>query len=185
MGSVSPDPARRSERSRTAIHAAARELVAEQGFARTTIEGIAARAGVGKQTIYRWWPSKAAVLLDAVVAEQLPGDGAPPLPDTGDLAADLRTTLVETVAYLTAPGTEHLLRALTAEMQHDPVLAVAVRTQLLGPQMGTIVTRLAAAEVDDPELVTELLLGPIFHRWLLGTEPLDDAYVTRLVARVV
>ncbi len=67
-----PDAGRRSERSRRAIYEAALALVAEEGYTRTTIEGIAARAGVGKQTIYRWWPSKSAVLLEAFLdlAEQ-------------------------------------------------------------------------------------------------------------------
>lgn len=60
-----PDSSRRSDRSRRAIYDAALALVGETGYARTTIEGIAARAGVGKQTIYRWWPSKAAVLMEA------------------------------------------------------------------------------------------------------------------------
>ncbi|MFD3570518.1 TetR/AcrR family transcriptional regulator, partial [Streptomyces sp. NPDC058667] len=75
-----PDASRRSERSRRAIFDAALALVTETGYAKTTIEGIAARAGVGKQTIYRWWPSKAAVLLDAFLdlqtraAESLGGD---------------------------------------------------------------------------------------------------------------
>jgi AcrR family transcriptional regulator len=59
-----PDPNRRSEQSRQAILAAAAELCVEIGYAATTVEAIAARAGVGKQTIYRWWPSKAAVLLE-------------------------------------------------------------------------------------------------------------------------
>ena len=73
-----PDSSRRSDRSRRAIYDAALALVGEVGYARTTIEGIAARAGVGKQTIYRWWPSKAAVLLEAFLdmsARQARGGG--------------------------------------------------------------------------------------------------------------
>lgn len=65
---AAPDSSRRSERSRRAIFDAALTLVGEVGYDKLTIEGIASRAGVGKQTIYRWWPSKAAVLLDAFTA---------------------------------------------------------------------------------------------------------------------
>ncbi|MEV4089583.1 helix-turn-helix domain-containing protein, partial [Nonomuraea fuscirosea] len=80
-----PNPARRSERSRQAILDAARELVSEVGYAKLTIEAIAARAGVGKQTIYRWWPSKGAVVLDAFLALSEAGPGrSMALPDTGD-----------------------------------------------------------------------------------------------------
>ncbi|MEU7604799.1 TetR/AcrR family transcriptional regulator, partial [Streptomyces sp. NPDC041003] len=87
-----PDATRRSDRSRRAILDAALTLVGEVGYNKLTIEAIAARAGVGKQTIYRWWPSKAAVLLDASLA--LAGDaetegGWTGFPDTGDLAGDL------------------------------------------------------------------------------------------------
>ncbi|MCP2258834.1 transcriptional regulator, TetR family [Streptoalloteichus tenebrarius] len=63
-----PDPTRRSERSRQAILTAALDLVVEIGYRKMTIEAIAARAGVGKQTIYRWWPSKGAVVFDAILA---------------------------------------------------------------------------------------------------------------------
>lgn len=189
---MAPDPTRRSERSRRAIHAAARDLVVEQGFAKVTIEAIAARAGVGKQTIYRWWPSKGAVVLDALVAESVPAGDAPPLPDTGDLAADLRTVLRATVAELTGPEGDTLLRAMTAEIQYDTDLAAAVRDRLLRPQMTAIAERVAAAPPTtpsgapaDPVLVAELLVGPIFHRWLLRTAPLDDAYADALVAHLV
>ena len=68
--SNSPDPTRRSNASRQAILDAAAELIAEVGFRRLTIEAIAVRAGAGKQTIYRWWPSKGAVVFDALLALQ-------------------------------------------------------------------------------------------------------------------
>ena len=90
MIAAMPNATRRSERSRRAILTAALDLVEEVGYAKTSVEGIAARAGVGKQTIYRWWPSKGAVLLDALLALSEGDDGVEPLPDTGDLAADLK-----------------------------------------------------------------------------------------------
>jgi AcrR family transcriptional regulator len=187
-----PDPNRRNERARRAIHVAARELVAELGFARVTIDSIAARAGVGKQTIYRWWPTKSAVVLDALVAENLPAEGQAPLPDTGDLAADLGDALRESIRYMTDPANDNLLRAVTAEMQYDPGLADGVRDRLLAPQFDAIVNRIRRAapvgtdgRPPDPIVTAELLVGPIFHRWLLRTGPLDSAYVDGLVDRVL
>nr|BFF16625.1 hypothetical protein GCM10025730_01460 [Promicromonospora thailandica] len=100
-----PDPSRRSEKSRRAVLTAAFELVQEVPYAQLTIEGIAGRAGVGKQTIYRWWPSKAAILFDAFLLLSRSDDGATPeLPDTGDLRRDLAAVLHATVAELTDPG---------------------------------------------------------------------------------
>ncbi|MEU2143329.1 TetR/AcrR family transcriptional regulator, partial [Streptomyces globisporus] len=123
-----PDSSRRSDRSRRAIHDAALALVTEVGYRRTTIEGIAARAGVGKQTIYRWWPSKAAVLMDAFLdlagrsaegagsgGEAQSDEAAQGIPDTGDLVADLKLVLRATVDELNDPVLEAPTRALTAE----------------------------------------------------------------------
>src|SRR5687768_7729574 len=115
-----PDSARRSERSRRAIYEAALGLVGEIGYPKTTVEGIAARAGVGKQTIYRWWPSKAAVLLEAFLdmadqAAEAAGPGGYEIPDTGDLEADLRTVLRATVDEMNTPVYDAPARALAAE----------------------------------------------------------------------
>ena len=115
-----PDATRRSERSRRAIYDAALDLVAEVGYPRTTIEGIAARAGVGKQTIYRWWGSKADVLLEAFLdlstqAAREAGQEPYAIPDTGDLAADLKAVLRITVDQLKDPRFEGPSRALAAE----------------------------------------------------------------------
>ena len=81
-----PNPQRRSERARQAILDAAFRLSAERGYAQVTVEAIAASAGVGKQTIYRWWRSKGAVVLDALLQAAEPEIG---FPDTGDIRADL------------------------------------------------------------------------------------------------
>ncbi|MFF4247318.1 TetR/AcrR family transcriptional regulator [Streptomyces sp. NPDC001822] len=186
-----PDSSRRSDRSRRAIHDAALALVGEAGYARTTIEGIAARAGVGKQTIYRWWPSKAAVLMEAfldMAVRRADGAGEPAIPDTGDLAADLRAVLRATVDELNDPATEAPTRALTAEGIVDPALAARFVEDLLEPQLQLYVTRLRAAQEAgdvrddvDPRVALELLVAPLTHRWLLRTLPLTHEYADAVV----
>ncbi|MER5962625.1 TetR/AcrR family transcriptional regulator [Streptomyces sp. NPDC002057] len=189
-----PDASRRSERSRRAIFDAALALVTETGYARTTIEGIAARAGVGKQTIYRWWPSKAAVLLDAFLdlqtrtAEALGGDADSGIPDTGDLAADLKQVLRATVDELNDPTVDGPTRALAAEGVVDPELGARFTAALLEPQLQHYVRRIeaaqAAGDVDpdvDPRVALELLVGPLHHRWIHRTLPLTHAYADTLV----
>ncbi|MET8726514.1 TetR/AcrR family transcriptional regulator [Streptomyces parvus] len=197
-----PDSSRRSDRSRRAIHDAALALVTEVGYRRTTIEGIAARAGVGKQTIYRWWPSKAAVLMDAFLdlagraADDAgagsgsgdTGEPAPGIPDTGDLAADLKLVLRATVDELNDPALEAPTRALTAEGIVDAKLGAEFVHKLLDPQLALYVTRLRAAQEAgdvradvDPRIALELLIGPLMHRWLLRTLPLTHAYADEIV----
>ncbi|ORT60397.1 TetR/AcrR family transcriptional regulator [Streptomyces sp. CB03238] len=189
-----PDSTRRSERSRRAIYDAALALVGEVGYAKTTIEGIAARAGVGKQTIYRWWPSKAAVLLEAFVDlgvqanEALGGDADSGIPDTGDLEADLKFVLRATVDEMNDPKYEAPSRALAAEGVVNPELGAQFVEQLLEPQLQLYVRRLAAAREQgqvrpgiDPRVALELFVGPLAHRWLLRTQPLSHAYADKLV----
>ncbi|MFB7832649.1 TetR/AcrR family transcriptional regulator [Streptomyces sp. NPDC056056] len=189
-----PDASRRSERSRRAIFDAALALVSEAGYAKTTIEGIAARAGVGKQTIYRWWPSKAAVLLDAFLDlaaranEALGGDADSEIPDTGDLAADLRYVLRATVDEMNDPAFDAPTRALAAEGIVDPELGARFTEALLEPQLQYYVRRIeaaqAAGDVDpgvDPRIALELLVGPLHHRWLHRALPLTHAYADTLV----
>ncbi|MCX4980551.1 TetR/AcrR family transcriptional regulator [Streptomyces sp. NBC_00572] len=189
-----PDASRRSERSRRAIFDAALALVSETGYAKTTIEGIAARAGVGKQTIYRWWPSKAAVLLDAFLDlaaqanEALGGDADSEIPDTGDLAADLKYVLRATVDEMNNPAFDAPTRALAAEGIVDPELGARFTEALLEPQLAYYARRIEAAQaaghVDpdiDPRIALELLVGPLHHRWLHRTLPLTHAYADSLV----
>ncbi|MEU6232666.1 TetR/AcrR family transcriptional regulator [Kitasatospora sp. NPDC047058] len=183
-----PDPSRRSEQSRTAILTAAAELVAEIGFAKLTIEKIAARAGVGKQTIYRWWPSKGAVVFDAFLAASEDTGGGLALPETDDLAADLRAVLRPTADELAGPAFDRTGRALVAEVLNDPALLREYRERLLDPLLAVTRTRLERARAAgriapdaDLDLAVELLYGPLYYRWLHGLGPLDHAYADRLV----
>ncbi|MFJ9621796.1 TetR/AcrR family transcriptional regulator [Streptomyces sp. NPDC101181] len=195
--SKAPDSSRRSDRSRRAIHDAALALVGEVGYPRTTVEGIAARAGVGKQTIYRWWPSKAAVLMEAFLdlaartAERdtgHSGEAGSVIPDTGDPVADLKRVLRATVDELNDPALEATTRALTAEGIVDARLGAEFVEKLLAPQLAAYVTRLRAAQEAgqlrpdaDPRIALELLVGPLFHRWLLRTLPLTHDYADAIV----
>ncbi|MFF3844105.1 TetR/AcrR family transcriptional regulator [Streptomyces sp. NPDC002328] len=192
-GKPAPDTARRSEKSRRAIYDAALALVAEAGYPKTTIEGIAARAGVGKQTIYRWWGSKADVLLEAFLdlseqAAEAAGQAPYAIPDTGDLAADLKGVLRATVDELLDPRFEAPYRALAAEGLVNEELGRRFVAQLLEPQLQLYVTRLRSAQragdvrADvDPRIALELFVSPLAQRWLQHTAPISHEYTDSLV----
>ncbi|MFI2435709.1 TetR/AcrR family transcriptional regulator [Streptomyces sp. NPDC018693] len=188
-----PDSSRRSEKSRRAIYAAALALVGEVGYQKTTVEGIAARAGVGKQTIYRWWSSKADVLLEAFLdlsaqAAEAAGQETYAVPDTGDLAADLKTVLRATVDELLDPRFEVPTRALAAEGVVNEQLGREFVAKLLEPSLQLYVDRLRAAEEVgqvraglDLRIALELFVSPLAQRWLQHTGEISHAYTDTLV----
>jgi AcrR family transcriptional regulator len=182
-----PDPTRRNERSRQAILRAARELVSEVGYAKLSVEGIAARAGVGKQTIYRWWRSKGAVVFDSFLALSEGAEGMA-LPDTGDVEADLKAVLRATAAEFADPAFEAPIRALNLEIAADPELAAQYREKLAKPVDEAKKERLRSAqragqiaEDADLDLALELLYAPLYQRWLLRTGPITPEYADALV----
>ncbi|MFC3505082.1 TetR/AcrR family transcriptional regulator [Micromonospora krabiensis] len=184
-----PSATRRNEASRRAILAAAFDLLQEVGYAKLSIEGIAARAGVGKQTIYRWWPSKGAVIFDAFLMLSEGGEGEPPtLPDSGDLEADLTAVLHATVAELTDPRYDRPMRALATEIANDPELAAAYSQRLDGPMKEAKRQRLASAqragqlaEDVDLDVAVEMIWGPVLNRWLQRSGPLTAEYTDRVI----
>lgn len=184
-----PDSSRRSERSRRAIHDAALGLVAEVGYPRTTIEAIAARAGVGKQTIYRWWSSKNDILMDAFVQDAaealIPSDSA-------DLRQDLRAHARNVAVFLTESDAGAVFRALTAQAQHDPALATRLRSEHLGKQRGydrlpfeRAVARGALDPGVDIDLAVDQIVGPIYYRVLVTGQATPPAFTDALVDAVL
>jgi AcrR family transcriptional regulator len=184
VGSPGSSP-RRREASRLAILDAALALCREEGYARLSIEGIASRAGVGKQTIYRWWPSKGAVLLDALDRE---ASTAAAFPDTGDVRADMLTTLTDIARFHADPNLGPLLAALIAEAQQDAQLGPRIVESFFTPRRAPILARLHTAqevgqlpETLDLDALLEVIFGALFHRLLLPGPVPDTAYVTFIV----
>ena len=126
-------PHRRNEQARIAVLHAADDLLAERGFAGVTIEGIAARAGVAKQTIYRWWPSKVEVLLDTLIED---AQESLVRPATGSAIEDARQYLRRLAAFITGDPAGQVLLALIGEAQHDAEMAGRVPRSLSGPAPG-------------------------------------------------
>jgi AcrR family transcriptional regulator len=183
-----PNPARRNQRSRQAILSATADLLGEVGYTKLTVEAVAARAGVGKQTIYRWWPDKGALVLDAYLA-LVGAEQDLTVPDSGDLEADLRLILGTTVNSLADPVFEQRYRALLTAIQDDPQLAAALLDRLLKPWLEATKQRLHAAQQAgqlrnkvDLDVAAELLYGPVYYRWLLRTGPISREYGNAVVA---
>jgi AcrR family transcriptional regulator len=186
-GRKPPDPTRRNQRSRQAILTATADLLGAVGYTKLTVEAIAAHAGVGKQTIYRWWPDKGALVLDAYLA-LVGADQDLTFPDSGDLATDLRQVLGSLVDALADPGFQRRYRALLAAIQDDPTLAAALGERLLKPWLAATTRRLGAAQRAgqvrndvDLEVAAELLYGPLYYRWLLRTGPITRHYLDAVV----
>lgn len=181
---------RRSERSHKAIIAATQKLLVERGYRELTIEGVAARAGVGKQTIYRWWPSRAALVLEAYLA----GSEAvlPPPPDSGSTRGDVRTLLGWLIAVLAEPTGGHVVAGLVSDLQHDPDLAEGFRRDVVPARRRAILAALERGRERgeiradaDAGLAVDALHGAVFYRLLLSGEPLNADFAERLADQVL
>ncbi|GAA3438875.1 TetR/AcrR family transcriptional regulator [Kutzneria kofuensis] len=179
-----PNAARRSQRSHRAILEAAYELALDRGPAKVTIDAIAARAGVGKQTIYRWWPSKGALLLDVLIDAV---GAVSEMPDTGDVVADL-TTQMTAVTDLFRSDFARFYTGLIAEAQADDAVARGLAEQLADRAEGPRRQRLEKAQRDgqiradvDIAAAVEALYAPLYYRMLLRTAPLSVDHVHAVI----
>lgn len=176
------------ETEQAILHATA-ELLEQRGLSEISLDEIASRARVSKASIYRRWPSKGTLAFDAFMVRFLDDH---PEPDTGELEEDLTEALRLWVHAVDGTATGRTLRSLIAEVQRDQGLAVAWRDRFIGPVRTrhlTIVRRAAARGELRPDadagLVLDLLYGPAYYRMLQGHLPLDDQFVSRVVAAIM
>src|SRR5699024_8866793 len=154
------------------VHAAVMALADRGGPGALTMEGIAAEARVGKQTLYRSWLSVHAILFDALAGE----------------SAALLTVIEVLRAAIDEISTEprsSLLRMLAASIQTDEVVAQQFRERLFEPQQAQITKLVAAAGYANPQASTELLLAPIFYRWFMRLPQLRDDELREPAERIL
>ena len=165
----------RSERSRRAVLHAVDDLLVDVGYAALTMKGIAERAGVGRQTLYRWWTTKAEILLEAIVDDVEEELTTPALPDAAD---DLAAYLRELRDFLLTSPAGHAYRALVGEAQHDPAVRDLVHTaDLLGTSARAVLDRVrpVAPAMPSADLGTAQFVGPVVYQALTtGTGFPDD-----------
>lgn len=174
----------RSDAAHRRILAATRELVAEEGFSRLRLEHVAARAGVGKATIYRRWGSKEA-LCQELLAE-LAGPHVA-VPDLGDTRAELLASVVNPMRAITHSPFGRVIRALLSQIAINPTLGDPFRATVVRTRRDEIARVIArgVARGDlrpdaDPGVATELLVGPVYFRMMFGGE-LDQAFAEGVV----
>ena len=172
-----------------AILRAAADLLDEVPYAKVTIESIAARAGCSKQTIYKWWKSRALLVMQAYAARQRRKN---PEPDTGTVRGDLLTVIRQTCRLLRGGRYGETVSGIIAEAQSDTELAAEFRETFIGERRA-IVTRILdrgiargeLCETPDIPFVIDLVYGPIWYRLLLRNAPLDDAFAEKVVDYVL
>ena len=179
---------KRSETSRQAILQAAYALMEEVGFDRMSIEGVAARAGVGKTTIYRWWQSRGVLAVEAFLTTVEP---AIAFHETGSAREDM-VAQMQALAELYRGSMGRFVREMIGSSQSDPAMRAAFYDLFLAPrrEAARAVFRRGQDTGEfrasvDADAAIDALYGPIYYRLLASDAPIDDGEVTRIAALVM
>jgi AcrR family transcriptional regulator len=189
MDSISPTlkgPGRpRDEEVRKRILNSAAQLLEDRCFEDITVDSIAEASGAGKATIYRWWPNKAAVLIEAFrdrIAQELP------FPNSGDFRKDIRVLLENFTEIIYKGRRGKVFRSFIAGAQADPEIAKAYREIWIAPRRAEarkIFARYIAEGVADskldPDLAVEMVFAPLYYRLLTGWGEITPEYLDQLV----
>jgi AcrR family transcriptional regulator len=178
----------RSEQARVAILRTTLKLLEKNGFSGLNIEDIAKRAGVGKATVYRWWPHKGALIADAfahTATHKLH------FPDTGSLRTDISRQMRQLIKIF-AGREGRIVSAILAAGQTDHDLIAAFRERFMKPRRreayATLQRGVRRGELRrnvDPDLLLDSLYGPIYMRFLIRHDRLTPDFVNRLSAMVL
>ncbi|MGW1775746.1 TetR/AcrR family transcriptional regulator [Streptomyces sp. NPDC002104] len=168
----------RNEDAHHSVLEATAALLVENGYGALTIEGVAKRANVAKSTVYRWWKSKPALVMDAYAHETA---ARVPEPDTGTLTGDLTAFVADLYRIGRDPVRAKALTGLMAEAQLDPAFAepfgawVATRREVVATLLTRAATREELPTTTDLDHATDLVFGPFWYRLLVAHAPLDPA----------
>nr|WP_221401367.1 TetR/AcrR family transcriptional regulator [Paenibacillus phyllosphaerae] len=172
--------------TQNAILDASYQLLLESGFGSVTVEKIAEQAKVSKATIYKWWPNKAAVVMDGFLSAAA---ARLPVPDTGSAYKDILEHATGLARFLVSREGAVLLQII-GEGQADPALADAFRTRYVQPRRlevrGILDRGLQRGDLNpkaDFALITDIIYGSIFYRLLVSGDRVDDPYVEQLVVQ--
>jgi len=186
-GNKRPPGRPRSEHARQAILRSTMNLLQDTGFDDLTIEAIATDAGVGKATVYRWWPNKGALVVDAFASRT---ESKLHFPDTGSVYRDVSFQMRRAVAIFRSPQ-GRIVAALLGAGQSDPELLEAFRARFLRPRRQeaykTLLRGIDRGELPrglDLDLVLDILYGAIYMRFLIRHDELSEHYVDD-VCRVI
>ncbi len=167
------------------VLAAVADLLFTEGMAGFTIDKVAARSGVSKVTIYKWWPSKGALALDGYFAKVEPRLA---FPDTGDIDADLRSQLHAFLRVIRDTPAGTVIAELIGGAQTDPELKAAFMQRYSGPRRSFAVAAMRRAQERgqlaahvDPETVIDQLWGACYNRLLVPDQPLSEQFVDALL----
>ena len=161
-------------------------MLLARGLSAVSMDAVAERAGVSKATIYRWWPTKESLALDALFTEWAAARPAPR--DTGTLRGDLLSLLRPWSRLATSKPYGRVIAALITEAQTDPAFAAEYRQRVVEPRrdQARAIFRRAIERGEIPpdtkiEVALDLLYGPLYHRLLHGHAPLNDRFVRDVV----
>jgi AcrR family transcriptional regulator len=179
----------RSEQSRRAVLDAAGKLMLEGGLHAATMEGIAARAGVSKATIYKWWPSRGAVALEGFL-DRVQHSMA--IPEGASTVDALVFQVDELVKLFRDTEIGPIMRAVASQVESDADVARAVRERWLAPRRAVCaeVIRAGIARGDlradlDVQATMDQLYGPLYYRLIFGHEPLPEDLARTLVTQLL
>ena len=191
MTQVPASTPRRAARSEEMLLAATLDLLVASGYAALTIEGVAQRTGVAKSTIYRWWPSKAALVIDAIAPTM---DAVNPVASAAstNMRADIEAAVRRVSDLFQAQLDGRALAGLVADLARDPEMAEEYRRRILRPRRAAVAgvlrewQRRGDLRPDiDIELLQDIYVGPIYYRSLVTGAAIDDGLINQLVNAVL
>ena len=179
----------RSETSRRAIISSTVSLIETVGYEKLKIVDIAREAGVGKQTIYRWWASKAELVIEAVTED---AKEYVAIPDTGSLKGDLRELVRASCSRVSTDASKNMLSGLLMAGRKDASTLKLFREQFIESRR-TVLRDLFTKHSGSGEfkkdinleLIIDLIFGPMWYRLLMETAPLDEQFADELVEHIV